>query len=77
MATETKTGFRKALAATYEGIAWVAYKIADPAGNTPRDQFYLELAKHLTMKPDGMAAEYLEHFLQGSGKPKPSPLRSS
>lgn len=35
-----------------------------------KDRFRLELAKHCAMKPNGLAAQYLEHFLDGSGTPK-------
>jgi hypothetical protein len=35
-----------------------------------RDKFYMELARDIAMKPGGRAAEYLDHFLGGSGTPK-------
>lgn len=40
------------------------------ATRAERDRFKLRLARHCAMEPHGLAAEYLDHFLKGSGSPR-------
>jgi len=69
---DVATGLTRALAGAGEVVCQAVDLAVKSVGGsqTESDAALLLLAKHVKMKPKGLAAEYLMHFLRGTGEPK-------